>query len=72
MAYTEFFVTQGSGANDLCGGGPNLGEDDAPIYALVGSGGGTGATATDNNGDSDIEDIEGGGSCRRRLAVLRH
>ena len=60
MAYTEFYVTKGALAANTCGGGPNLGADDGPIYALVG-GTGAGATAVDNGANSNIEDLSNGG-----------
>jgi len=58
--YTEFFVTQGSGALATNGGGPRLGTNDAAVYTLTG-GASTGAKATDNGTDSDLEDMGNGG-----------
>lgn len=35
MAFTEFYLTQGSAASDINGGGPNLGANDGPIYSTT-------------------------------------
>ena len=55
---TEFYVTKGAAVDDLNGGGPQLGTDDAPIYHLDGAGGadatvagGALTTIVDNSGN---------------------
>jgi len=56
MPYTEFYVTKGAGASNLCGGGPRLGENDGAVYFLPAGAGG--ATVAEGS-ETQITDLSG-------------
>jgi len=56
MPYTEFYVTKGTGASNLFGGGPRLRENDVPVYFLPAGAGG--ATVAEGS-ETQITDLSG-------------
>lgn len=54
MAYAEFYLTQGSGASNINGGGPRLGANDGPVYTSTDCDvdSGTPTVITDNSGSN--------------------